>query len=807
MALPSNVDFGTVTGVTLRTSDGAPVGGVKFTFTPSLTPALVKVVGSVPPVLVRVDAVVVQTNDSGVLCRADGTPGVLLPSSSDADLAPSGWTWVVSTEKTNNWPKTSATFVLTPNETVDLTGIVNVSPSLGVEIAAWTAVVDQAEAARDAAVVAKNAAEAVPTTTDGLMTTIDGNAASTYRVQADARQSNTIGLVSGLVDDDTTDNRAALQAALDRGGRVILPPTAGRYLINGDLDITVPGTQVQAWGAPIRQGTNGQSLFDVAVADVTINGVDAVGMSGPLDVTGMFATPWQMSVIASRWTVVNAKSGADRLSIPWIRGRGFDSVVRVTDWDDTLGASSVNVADVNVGTILCSNVEFGLVVQGTSRFRYDSVRGSYVCPIGGTRPPHLVYFSGSGSDNTDLTGGAGVATSFEGGAVTGQAFQFKGVNRGQVASLIATGCPGAVNIMDCHDLTIDSIESTADTITGTYGSISFDQTVEQQRVSIGRAHLQLVNDVIACRVINGDRTRIGELIIETNHTTSGGTTAYDVQLGGTNSELGFVNVRNTGTNSWRAIGLWAGAGHRVDRMRLERVRVGLEVRATATSAVIGYNPDDITLHPTDGYVKLIVTNGAGPTLTRPGKPPTSSRTKALDPFTSMNETTGALAPAITGQAWTTGIGTWVVDPALAEVGETANTAHANTYLDSGIANVEARASIKLTGFPGLLLRRVAVTEYLCVYLSTTGVVIAKRDTTLTTLQAGPAVTYQAGRWYDLRVQIFGTRIDVFVDNVFSVSHTLAAGDATKFLTQTVHGLFSSASAGASKFKDFEIRQL
>lgn len=154
MALPSNVDFGTVTGVALRTSDGSPVGGVKFTFTPSLTPALVKVVGSVPPVMVRVDAVVGTTDEDGVLCRPGGDPGVILPSSADADLNPSGWTWVVTTEKTNQWPKTSATFVLLPDEVVDLTSIVNVSPSLGVEIAAWSAVVSQVEAARDETVAA-----------------------------------------------------------------------------------------------------------------------------------------------------------------------------------------------------------------------------------------------------------------------------------------------------------------------------------------------------------------------------------------------------------------------------------------------------------------------------------------------------------------------------------------------------------------------------------------------------------------------------------------------------------------------------
>jgi hypothetical protein len=87
------------------------------------------------------------------------------------------------------------------------------------------------------------------------------------------------------------------------------------------------------------------------------------------------------------------------------------------------------------------------------------------------------------------------------------------------------------------------------------------------------------------------------------------------------------------------------------------------------------------------------------------------------------------------------------------------------------------------------------------------VVIAKRDPALTTLVSGPAVTYTAGRWYDLKVQVFGTKIDVYVDNVFSVSHTLAAGDDTKFGSSTQHGLFCSASTGTNRFKDFQVIQL
>jgi hypothetical protein len=74
-----------------------------------------------------------------------------------------------------------------------------------------------------------------------------------------------------VVADNTTDNRAAIQAAFDLGGAWKLPATTGTYLVNGELNVTVAGTKLDATGAPIRQGTNGMALFNIAVPDVTID--------------------------------------------------------------------------------------------------------------------------------------------------------------------------------------------------------------------------------------------------------------------------------------------------------------------------------------------------------------------------------------------------------------------------------------------------------------------------------------------------------------------------------------------------------
>jgi hypothetical protein len=357
---------------------------------------------------------------------------------------------------------------------------------------------------------------------------------------------------------------------------------------------------------------------------------------------------------------------------------------------------------------------------------------------------------------------------------------------------------------------VGTLSSRGDTCTDVYASLAVSaNTGVLERVTFGSIKIQTVNDAgIPYRQTSGAGVRIRDMDVEVNHTTSGDGSKYDVSITGTGTEIERLKITNIGTLSWRGLGVLSGDGHRVSQYKATGVRVGVEVRTAVRDSIINYNPDDVTLHATDGHRKIMVSALAAPTLRLPGKPTATSRTKVLDTFSLAPDSGVAFGAALTGQAWAVQTGTWVADRSTNEAYESASAAQANANVDSGLANVELRASVKLKAYDGLMLRRVSSTEYVCAYISLAGVVIGKKDGGgLVTLASGPAVTYQAGRWYSLKVQVYRTKIDIYVDNVFSVSHTLTGGDDTKFLSSTQHGLFCSASTGASRFKDFEAVQL
>src|SRR5690242_1167884 len=102
MALPSNVNYGLVTGCYIlaigdasdpdNLPDAVPATGT-VTFTPSAR--LLLDPSATPPTTIAPQPIVCTLED-GILTDPDGNEGVYLIATDDTDLQPSGWTWGVS---------------------------------------------------------------------------------------------------------------------------------------------------------------------------------------------------------------------------------------------------------------------------------------------------------------------------------------------------------------------------------------------------------------------------------------------------------------------------------------------------------------------------------------------------------------------------------------------------------------------------------------------------------------------------------------------------------------------------------------
>jgi hypothetical protein len=118
MALPTDIQTGIVTGKYTR-ADGTPEQG-----TVTFTPAAAYVVSPVTKTTVIMA-------DVSAPIKSDGTFSAVLVASSDTDMVPTGWTWAASIILTSGVKITTQRFVLTPGQTLDITGITTVQTNLG----------------------------------------------------------------------------------------------------------------------------------------------------------------------------------------------------------------------------------------------------------------------------------------------------------------------------------------------------------------------------------------------------------------------------------------------------------------------------------------------------------------------------------------------------------------------------------------------------------------------------------------------------------------------------------------------------
>lgn len=639
------------------------------------------------------------------------------------------------------------------------------------------------------------------TPTDGTMANFIANPESLTAGALSAA----IGYIGGLVDDGATDNAAAIQAALNLGGRWMLPPTAGSYAVGSTLNVNVPGTELHAVSAPMKS-LHTLPVFQVNAADVLLDIPDVTGAVGAPNFTGMTGT-FEGSSRDSGWCAVNVAPTAHRLSIPRMFGRGFSAVVRLGGWDTNTGTyATYQTEDVRLGDIGCDYVEFGVALRGTRRMVIDRIHGRYGNTVGGGRPPHLIYFANGGAKHSQAVVGSGVATGGAGNSIDGQAFQFKDFDDSTVGPLIADGCFGVANIMDCEDTEFHSIKSVNDQYMGLNGSLMVDAVSLTNGIKFGTVDIDMGVNNQSVSLINGDDCEFDSIRVRVAHTTTASSTVGDIDIRGQRNKLGKVKVTNTGaSNSWPALVLWSGAGHRVDDVEATNVRVGVNTRST--DATVTLDRSKITLHPTDGIFK---TGGSDNAQTASAKWyfPDSlylsghPRLLAADDFRTTFGSFNGAGGTLTGQVWKWGgTSTWVVDGAGA-VREQNGGTDKHAWIATGVPDVEVECNVLWQKGEGIVIRRVDDTNHLIVIPASTALILRKVEAGVSTTLATVALSHVAGRKYHLRVRAQGDSIRVWEDGVSTLTHTLSAGEQTLFGANGNHGLRSNGNTG--KFDTFRI---
>ena len=189
MSLPANVGFGRVTGRLIRAilyspidpntePDGVPIEGAKVTFTASVNRVVNRT--ATPPVSIFIDPVTVVTNSDGILVSPDGTEGVTLVASDDADLDPSGWTYKVTITAPSISAALSWSIMVPEGSVQDLATAIPVPANPGTAVVEWKQLRDEVLGYRDdAREDAESAAESAQQVKDGAVTATLGGVSGT----------------------------------------------------------------------------------------------------------------------------------------------------------------------------------------------------------------------------------------------------------------------------------------------------------------------------------------------------------------------------------------------------------------------------------------------------------------------------------------------------------------------------------------------------------------------------------------------------------------------------------------------------
>lgn len=360
----------------------------------------------------------------------------------------------------------------------------------------------------------------------------------------------------GAVGDGTTDDTAAINAALDAaatiGRTVVFPKSTSYYKITDAL--TPPsGTSIRGAGkdSEIRQATQFKPVFDLFNVDnCTISDIYLVNGSGPPgSAGGSFRGDSQYAYSAGVWT----NGSRHHLSNLYIKDFAMGVYFAATNSAGTVNndgnqrfnnvARDLEIVGANHGILfLCQT---GLTIDGL--YSHDHVDSS-----AGSNPMHAIYGTGTA---TLYSNQVSVSNCVNINQSTGAAYQFKFINGLTLSNLQAKTCGGLFNGIDLNDVVGSGLVATGCTLVDAWTI----QTVTNQsrRMNISNISMTMTADGRAWF------SNVDDSIFSSVHITSNRNGAnnalVDVFVAGNRTIYDTFRLNNTGSTNARSFCISSGS--------------------------------------------------------------------------------------------------------------------------------------------------------------------------------------------------------------------------------------------------------
>ncbi|RZT87427.1 lysophospholipase L1-like esterase [Pseudonocardia sediminis] len=178
------------------------------------------------------------------------------------------------------------------------------------------------------------------------------------------------------------------------------------------------------------------------------------------------------------------------------------------------------------------------------------------------------------------------------------------------------------------------------------------------------------------------------------------------------------------------------------------------------------------------------------------------RPQVSDSFNRPDSTTTMGATEAGAATWTTS-STWGITGKKAAP---VSGASGNVFVETGLADLDATCVITYNGTAGLLFRASDDSNRLGVFLDAGGAAIAlyKTDGGATSTLTSTPFTFTNGQDYVVRVVARGNLILVYINGVLRLTHTLSAGDQTKYGALTKCGFRNTATNTTNRWDGFSV---